>query len=575
MPRLLACLLAMLLVPSSLSALQVVSGVTGGTVIGQPARDVRPATGRSTIRGRVVAADSGQPVRRAEVRISAAELRVQRRIFTDADGRYAFGSLPAGRYSIIAIKTTFVGWSYGQTQFTSPGKPLVLADNQTADNINISLPRGAVITGRVTDDFGDTVPNVRVQLMRQQFRQGARTLVPGGSTVSTNDIGEYRVFGLTPGSYYLAATPQPAFFGGPGGGTIEGPESRTGYAPTFYPGTAEVASAQKLTVGIGQTLSEINIMLLATRTATISGMAVDAAGRPMGGFVQIVPRGGATGLGGPGGPIRPDGTFSISDVTPGSYVLRANSPRVDSSGPANGPPEFSLAFVTVAGDDVSGVRLAPVIPVSITGRISFEDQAAGQSLKPSAVRVVTLAATVGDAGIGIGSGGAPMPIKDDFTFELKTTPGQMGIRALVPGWQVKAIRVNGTDVTDSGLDVGSQGASGVEIEMTNRLQEISGGVTDADRKAVDSYVVVMFAQDRARWVSVFNRYGATARPGNDGRFKVTTLPPGDYYAIALDRSDAIEGQDPEFLDGLTRLASTVSLTPGETRTLDLKLFTVQ
>jgi hypothetical protein len=574
MPRLLACLLATLLVPASLSARQVVSGVSGG-FNGQPARDVRPATGRSTIRGRVVSADSGQPLRRAEVRISAAELRVQRRIFTDADGRYEFGSLPVGRYSINALKTTFVGWGYGQTQFNSPGKPLVLADNQTADNINISLPRGAVITGRVTDDFGDTVPNVRVQLMRQQFRQGARTLVPGGSTVTTNDIGEYRVFGLTPGSYYLAAMPQPTFFGGPAGGTIEGPESRTGYAPTFYPGTAEVASARKLTVGIGQTLGEINIMLLATRTATISGIAVDVAGRPMGGFVQIVPRGGATGLGGPGGPIRPDGTFSISDVTPGSYVLRANSPRVDSSGPLNGPPEFSLAFVTVAGDDVTGIRLAPIPPVSINGRVSFEDQAAAQSLKPSAVRVVTLAATVGDAGIGIGSGGAPMPIKDDFTFELKTTPGQMGIRALAPGWQVKAIRVNGTDVTDSGLDVGSQGASGVEIEMTNRLQEISGVVTDADRKAVDSYVVVMFAQDRARWVSVFNRYGATARPGNDGRFKVTTLPAGDYYAIALDRSDAIEGQDPEFLDGLTRLASTVSLTPGETRTLDLKLFTVQ
>jgi hypothetical protein len=234
-----------------------------------------------------------------------------------------------------------------------------------------------------------------------------------------------------------------------------------------------------------------------------------------------------------------------------------------------------VAFVTVTGDDVTGVRLAPVIPVSITGRVFFEDQAAAQSLKPSAVRIVTLAATVGDAGIGIGSGGAPLPVRDDFTFDLKTTPGRMGIRALVPGWQVKTIRVNGSDVTDSGLDVGSQGMSGVEIEMTNRLQEISGEVTDADRKAVDSYVVVLFAQDRSRWVSVFNRYAATARPGNDGRFKVTTLPPGDYYAIALDRSDAVEAQDPEFLDGLTRLASTVSLTPGDSRTLELKLFTVQ
>ena len=174
---------------------------------------------------------------------------------------------------------------------------------------------------------------------------------------------------MTPGSYYVSAMPQPGGFiagpGGPGpaGGAIEGPESRNGYAPTFYPGTADTASAQKLTVATGQTLNEINIMLLATRTATISGVAVDAEGRPMGGFVQIVSRGGATGLGGPGGPILPDGTFSIPNVTPGEYVLRANNPRLnDSAGPPNGPrpPQFSIAFVSVNDEDVAGVRLAPV-----------------------------------------------------------------------------------------------------------------------------------------------------------------------------------------------------------------------
>jgi hypothetical protein len=151
----------------------------------------------------------------------------------------------------------------------------------------------------------------------------------------------------------------------------------------------------------------------------------------------------------------------------------------------------------------------------------------------------------------------------------------MAIRALAPGWQVQAIRINGRDVTDSDLDVGSQGLSGVEIEMTNRLQEISGAVTDAEGNAVADYAVVIFAQDRSRWVAAFNRYAATSRPGADGRFKVTTLPAGDYYAIALDHSDAVEGQDPEFLESITRLASTVSLAPGDARTLDLKLFTVQ
>ncbi len=547
---------------------------------GQPPRDTRPATGRSTIRGRVLTADGGQPVRRATVRVTAPELRVPRITLTDVDGRYEFAELPAGRYAINASKITFVSWSYGQTQPTFAGKPVVLADDQTTGNIDIRLPRGAVITGHITDEFGDPVPSARVTVMRQQFRQGQRMLTPGGGG-ATNDIGEYRLFGLAPGQYYVSAMPQqggiitgPAAFGA---GALEGPEARNGYAPTFYPGTPDPTAAQKITLSIGQTVSEINIALLATRTATISGLAVDAEGRPLGagGFVQIMPRGGMTGLGGPGGQLRPDGTFSIQDVAPGAYVVRANSARPPQAGQPPRPPEFSLAFVVVNGEDVTDVRLAPVPPVSVTGRVWFEDQAAAQSVKPSAVRVTTLASTVGDAGIGIGSGGSPLPVNDDMTFDLKTTPGQMGIRAFVPGWQVKAIRVNGADVTDTSLDVGSQGVSGVEIEMTNRLQELSGTVTDVDGKPVAEYAVVVFAQDRSHWTAAFNRYAGTIRPGADGRFKLVTLPAGDYYAIALDRSDAIEGQDPEFLEGLTRQATTVSLAPGDTRTLELKLFTEQ
>jgi hypothetical protein len=227
------------------------------------------------------------------------------------------------------------------------------------------------------------------------------------------------------------------------------------------------------------------------------------------------------------------------------------------------------------GEDVTGVQLTPVVPVSVIGRVVFDDLAAAESVRPSAVRVSMLADTVGDFGIGIDSGGAPLPVKEDFSFDLKTTPGQMAIRAVASGWQVKAIRVNGREVTDEGLDVGVQGASGVEIEMTNQLQEVSGLVTDGTGKPVTDYVVLLFAQDRSRWSAAYNRYTAAARPGGDGRFKVSTLPPGSYYAIAIDRTDAVEGQDPELLDRLVPQASTISLAPGDSRTLDLKLFAVQ
>jgi hypothetical protein len=535
-------------------------------------------------------------MRRATVRVTAPELRVPRTTLTDVNGRYEFQQLPAGRYSIIAMKNVFVNWSYGQTQPASPGKPLVLAENQTLEDIDISLPRGSVITGRVTDEFGDPVTNVMVSLMRLQFQQGQQRLMPAGigGVPGTNDIGEYRMFGLQPGQYYVAAQPQEQAFSsiGAGGGQTEGQEARNGYARTFYPGTADVSAARKITVETGQTLSDINIVLLPTRLATISGVAVDAQGQPLDrGFVQVMPRGGGIFLGGGGGPLRPDGTFTIANVPPGQYTVRANVPR-NAPGPGTppAPPDFSVAVVAVNGEDVTGVRLTPVLPVTVSGRVSFDDAGAAQSLKPSAIRVMAQPLNVDDGGIGFPNGGPPFPtLQDDFSFELKTAPGRMALRAVIQqapgtpppatgtanGWQLKAVRVNGMDVTDSGIEIDATGARGIEIELSNRRQQVSGSVSDANGVRVKNYTVVMFAQDRARWTAPFNRYLARVQAGDDGLFKVNFLPAGDYYAIALDGADPSQWQDPEFLEGLVRQASSVSLAPGDTRTVDLKLFTVR
>jgi hypothetical protein len=279
--------------------------------------------------------------------------------------------------------------------------------------------------------------------------------------------------------------------------------------------------------------------------------------------------------------LRADGTFTIPNVAPGLYTVRATAPP---QGARPGPPEFSVAVVSVNGEDIADVRLTPVVPVTITGRVSFDDPAAAQSLKPAAIRVLAQPMNLDDSGIGFpGPQGPPPSLQDDFSFEVKVTPGRIALRAMVlpsagtppNAWQVKSVRVNGTDVTDTGIDIDARGASGIDIELTNRRQELSGGVTDARGDAVKDYAVMVFAQDRGRWAAPFNRYFATGRAGDDGRFKIGTLPPGDYYAIALDHIDPNESQDPELLEGLARQASTFSLATGETRTLDLKLFAMQ
>jgi hypothetical protein len=186
-----------------------------------------------------------------------------------------------------------------------------------------------------------------------------------------------------------------------------------------------------------------------------------------------------------------------------------------------------------------------------------------------------------DALAGFGGGVPDSTVHDDFTFELKTFPRRIGLLAFAPvlpgaptaaaGWQVKSVRANGLDLTDSGIDLGSQGLSGVEIELTNRPQQVSGTVTDSKGAAAADYIVVAFAQDRARWLSPMNRYTAVARPAPDGTFKVTTLPPGEYYAVALDAIDLNDWQDPDSLEGLSRVATPFALTAGDTRTIELRL----
>src|SRR5437868_468616 len=101
------------------------------------------------------------------------------------------------------------------------GTPLQLADGQQLKGLRFQLPRGSVIGGRVLDEDGEAMPGVMVRVMRYQYLQGARRLTPGGGG-QTDDKGQYRVWGLMPGDYYVNATARggpmgPGMFGGFGG----------------------------------------------------------------------------------------------------------------------------------------------------------------------------------------------------------------------------------------------------------------------------------------------------------------------------------------------------------------------
>jgi hypothetical protein len=169
--------------------------------------------------------------------------------------------------------------------------------------------------------------------------------------------------------------------------------------------------------------------------------------------------------------------------------------------------------------------------------------------------------------------GGSSSVTEDGTFEIKGISGPRLFRVSnVPaGWVLKAIRLNGSDITDTGIDIRpTEPVSGLEVVLTSRSTEIAGAVQAGSEPASD-YTVVVFSDDPQKWTVPMSRHIASARPNQDGRFQVKNLPAGDYYAIALEYIAQGDWNDPEVLERLRTRATRITLDEGEVENLTLKL----
>ena len=529
------------------------------TVNAQPApRDQQhaPRAGTGTIRGRVVRADTGEPLRRVQVHIDEWNAKDQSgpaSTMTDAQGRYELAQLPAGTYHLKATRGGFVEVEYGQRRPFERGRPVDVADGAVLDNINFAMPPGGVVTGRVVDELGEPVAQASVSLARRRYVEGERRLV-GQSGSSTDDRGEFRIFGVSPGEYVVVAQLETMDFGS---------RDRVRYVATYYPGTPVVNGAQRVTVAAGQEVSGIVIPLARASTAAVRGIVRASDQTSVGLFTVITARE----IGGPRvdghtamATVASDGSFTIAGLLPGTYAIEARS--MSDRG-------FASREVVVDGSDVDGMTLALSKGVTARGRIVFDTETPPQDLRPSHVFVE--AALLDHQSGEMATGDGPPVARDDWTFELHGLRGRGFIRAGSPteDWQMKRVRRDGVDVTDTPLEFSSD-VDNIEIELTNRVTTVSGTVsTDHNAIALDATVIV-FADDDSKW-GPHSRFIESARPDQQGQFTIRALPPGKYVAIAVEYLEPGDERDPDLLAGWRRHGTSLTLSEGETRTLDLNL----
>jgi hypothetical protein len=533
-----------------------------------------PRRPTGSVRGRVVSID-GAPISLARVFLFASTRSDSRMATTDEGGRFEFEEVAAGTLLISVIKSGYIQVESGQAvksfpmnrASTSPtandvqlGRRFELTASRT-ESVGLQMARWNTLSGTVTDEYGDPMQGVGVQVLQVQYEGGRRRLVSAGASRLTDDLGRYRLYGLTSGQYIVSAVVGQV-------STADLP----GYGRAYFPGTPNPAEAQYVFVGLAQDVTSVDIALSRMRTARVAGIVLGPSGEPTApGSLTLAPS--QRSLSVTNVPISariaPDGMFAFPNVPPGEYVIQAYRGRVNDH--AEG--EFGAVFVSVDDADVTGVVVRTLSGSSVTGRFRFDVDAPATTPTLSDFE---LAAIPTDLDMSPNNP-ASAKIHSDWTFEVSglNGPRRLQLVRTPPGFALEEIRVNGVDVTDRPLALGTraQSMANVEVVVTDRVTELSGAIVNDRARSVGGAMVIVFSMDRQQWYPA-SRYLRRSSSSQDGAFTMTGLPAGSYFVSAVatiptGTEDA--WQDPEFLESLIPGASTISFTDRQKAALTLRL----
>jgi protocatechuate 3,4-dioxygenase beta subunit len=456
---------------------------------------------------------------------------------TDDKGHYTFRNLNMGFYQIYvhtegyAIRSSFVR----------------LLGSQALNGIDLKLDRQAVVAGRVLDRDKNPVVNARVSLREQGFRDG-RPVVTSFFAVNTNDLGEYRFAGISPGRYYLEAEPKMLNVRTVrSGDPHEEHPAVSANVRTYYGNSMSFDGAATLTFTAGQLMEGLDITLLGEKTVCVTG-SLAGAGAPGERYgVQLSEPMPGSQSNMAYGSVAAGDEFEICGVPPGSYRMRAfttNDLRYASQ----------AVMVTDRPVTVPPLILSP--GTKLTGTVTVEGAQPGEPL-PGGLRVaiepkdrIRLSGETTGATIEA-SGAFTMPgvLLDEYWLRVVGLP---------PGYYVKQAAINGHEALRDPLRTGQ---GDLAIVLASDGPALSGTVNTAANQPVANAVALLAVYPLPQtlgWADI-----RTAFADQNGFFSFPSIPPGEYRLLAFPPLADGVWSDPDLVRSNLSQATELTLAPKE------------
>ena len=505
-------------------------------------------------------------------------------INTDSEGRFAFKNLAGGAYNIAVVANGFVRHQYGQRSLNGQGTPFVLAANQNTKDMALKLTPGGTVSGRIIDENGQPALGILVQLLRVAYNNQGKAYQAVGTTAA-DDRGQYRLFGVPPGKYYLniGNPPGPIRTVSPTGGLIGGQTAGTVYAFNYFPGVADVNQAVMIEVKSAQ---EVSFDMTARRQQTyrVRGTLLDSrTGQPPAGNVQVSLfyrlLTGGSGTFGTGRNYDPaTGKFELMNVIPGQYAVQAQiqdpvttpitAQQIEARIAAQAMQPMGRTPITVTNADVDGVTVTLSTGITIPGQVALEGQAVSALTGIERIRV-TLRLAQDGLPVAAGVQAAPGIVAADGAFQIAgAREGEfiVAVNSLSAGFYVKSIRYGGSDVLNNSFRFSGSGSGSIDVIVRSGAALLSGVVTDARSQTVSGIQTALVPEQRNR-TDLYR----VATTDASGRFNFTNVTPGQYRIFSWEAFEQGMQFDPDLLKSYEQQGRLVQVAEASNQNLDVKI----